>query len=122
MPAISSWFRWLRTVDGLQEQYDRACEDRAAGYAEEIVDIADDSSQDTITKVGKDGQEYETINTEWVARSRLRVDSRKWVASRLLPKYRDKQDLNHGGNVTVTHEMDFTGMPQEGDDDDSGAD
>ena len=37
-----------------------------------------------------DGKEI--INQDVIARSRLRVDARKWIASKLLPKkYGDKQ-------------------------------
>lgn len=93
MPELRTWFRWLRTIDGLRQQYEDACEDRAYLFTEEIMEIADDGSGDTITKVGKDGREYTALDTEWLGRSKLKVDARKWVASRLLPKYRDRQDL-----------------------------
>lgn len=86
MPHAATWFRWLRTVDGLREQYDSACEDRALGYAEDIVEIADDGTRDTDSKGN--------LDSEWLGRSKLRVDARKWVASRLIPKYRDRQDLS----------------------------
>jgi hypothetical protein len=45
---------------------------------------------------GKDDVGYR-LNGENVQRSRLRLDARKWVASKLLPRYADKVDLNHGG-------------------------
>lgn len=114
LPTTSTWFRWLRLVEGLSEQYDRACEDRAMSYAEDIVDIADDSSGDTVEKVGRNGETYETLDTEFVARSKLRVDARKWVASRLVPKYRDKQDVNHSGGL-VLHETNFMGRDPDAD-------
>jgi len=50
--------------------------------AEECLDIADDDSRDT--KVNFDGEEV--CNTEFIARSRLRIDTRKWLAAKLLPK------------------------------------
>ncbi len=50
--------------------------------AEELLDISDNCKYDTITD--KDGKEM--FNGEYVARSRLRVDTRKWLASKLVPR------------------------------------
>lgn len=51
--------------------------------AEECLEIADDDSRDV--KVNPEtGDEY--LNTEFVARARLRIDTRKWLAMKLLPK------------------------------------
>lgn len=59
--------------------------------ADEIQDIADDGSNDYMTIV-KGDESYNVVNHEAINRSRLRVDSRKWIASKLLPKkYGDKQ-------------------------------
>jgi hypothetical protein len=58
--------------------------------AEECLDISDDSRQDI--RVTEDGKTM--IDGEFVARSRLRVDTRKWLASKLLPRqYGDKSLL-----------------------------
>ena len=58
--------------------------------AEEILQIADDASGDI--KYDKDGNE--SLNGEFVARSRLRIDTRKWLAAKLLPKaYGDKKQV-----------------------------
>jgi hypothetical protein len=55
--------------------------------ADEICDIADDASNDYMES-GDDGVKY---NGDAVARSKLRVDARKWVAAKLKPKvYGDK--------------------------------
>jgi hypothetical protein len=63
-----------------------------------MLDIADDTSLDT--RKGKDGDEQP--NTEWITRSRLRVETRKWMAGKLRPKvYGDKIDVEHGGSVSV---------------------
>lgn len=75
--------------------------------AEEIIDIADDGSNDYM-KIVKGDMEYNVEDKEWTNRSRLRVDARKWIASKLKPKrYGDKLDLNHEGNINVTQ---ITGM------------
>ncbi|MBV5333021.1 terminase small subunit protein, partial [bacterium] len=80
-------------LDGFSAQYTRAIQIRAIGWAEEIIEISDDGSQDTYI----DNNGNERTNNEVVARSRLRTDSRKWMLSKVLPKvYGDKLDVNHG--------------------------
>lgn len=87
---------WRRTNKEFMRMYADAKEDQSDLMAEEILEIADDVSRDTIIKTNRDGDEsYECANHEWINRSRLRVDSRKWVASKLKPKtYGDKVDLS----------------------------
>lgn len=72
----------------------RAREARADRLAEEILAIADDGSNDTyIDAAGNQRTDHDAI-----ARSKLRVDSRKWLASKMFPrKYGEKLDVqtNH---------------------------
>ena len=79
MPAYSTVTKWLREDgDGaLVAKYARAREDQADYHADAIVEIADSAEDANI--------------------ARLRVDARKWVASKLRPKvYGDK--VQHGGD------------------------
>jgi len=73
---------WRLYNESFSAQYAKAKLAQADILAEECVDIADDSSNDTITT--QDGREV--FNSEFAARSRLRIDTRKWLASKLLPK------------------------------------
>ena len=89
MPHVATVMRWLfNPLDEddpkleFREQYARAREAQAELNADEIIDIADDSGGDVTA--GEDGGE--TVNHENIARSRLRVDARKWVSSKLRPK------------------------------------
>lgn len=78
-------------------QYTRAKEEQADYLAEEIIEIADDSSNDT-----KEGMYGPMEDKEWTSRSKLRVEARKWVASKLKPKkYGDKLELNQNANVNL---------------------
>lgn len=87
MPSQSMVFRWLREHDAFREQYVLAREVQADTWADEIVEIADDGTQDT--KKRADGSE--TVDAEHIQRSRLRVDTRKWLMSKAAPKkYGDK--------------------------------
>lgn len=95
MPACSTVFRWLTEHDTFQEQYARARDAQADAIFDEILDIADDGSNDYVTKKNADGSEYEAIDHEHISRSKLRVDARKWMAGKLRPKkYGDRQILS----------------------------
>lgn len=99
MPAKTTVFRWLadERFAAFRDQYARAREAQADVFFEEIIDIADDGSNDTYQKDGA-----ELTNHDVIARSRLRVDARKWAASKLAPKkYGEKLDLEHSGGVKV---------------------
>jgi hypothetical protein len=84
MPSMTTVMRWL--ADGTKQEfrlhYAHAREAQADLLAAEILEIADDSSGDIITN--KDGSTR--LDREFVARARLRVDARKWMASKLAPK------------------------------------
>ena len=56
-------------------------------FVEDIVDISDDNKRDA--EVDKSGKKR--INRDFYERSRLRVDTRKWLACKLAPRiYGDK--------------------------------
>ena len=94
MPSRTSVFKWLAEKRSFADQYARAREAQADTLADEILEIADDSERDTI-----DTESGPRANAEWIARSRLRVDARKWLASKMAPKkYGEKIDID--ANVT----------------------
>src|SRR5207249_3959510 len=82
LPARRTILRWVKNDDAAKKLYDAAQEQRMHWYADEIVTIAYDSSKDTIK--GKDGQDL--CNHEWINRSRLKVDSLKFLMSKLAPR------------------------------------
>ena len=86
MPVTGTICRWLTEKPEFKEQYIRARENQADTLADEIIDIADDGSNDWMVRNGKDDDPVWQLNGEHVQRSRLRVDARKWVASKLKPK------------------------------------
>lgn len=105
MPVSSTLFRWLREHEAFKEQYEIAKQECADMFAEDIIDIADDNSQDYVDVTDENGATGATrLNTEHVQRARLRVDARKWVASKLKPKkYGDKisQEVTGAGGGPV---------------------
>lgn len=98
-------FDWLSSNEEFSQQYTRACSERAEAIFEETLEIADDASKDYIET--DDGPR---LNQEHVQRSRLRVDTRKWFVSKMLPKkYGDRitQELTgKDGGPIETKEVD----------------
>jgi hypothetical protein len=94
MPVLSTVFKWLSQQQLFADQYTRAREEQAEALADEIIDIADESYNDYDVK--ENGSLV--VNNEAIQRSKLRVEARKWVASKLKPKkYGDFQRMEHTG-------------------------
>lgn len=91
--------RWLLsesdTYKEFRTQYALARQIQYEFMADEILDIADDGKNDYMERTDEEGETtgYQ-INGEFVQRSRLRVDTRKWFMSKVLPKFKDKPDQN----------------------------
>lgn len=83
LPSKSTINRWRLDVPEFKKKYDLAKLEQADRLAEECLEIADDTSGDAIIDPDT-GQKV--CNHEFIARSRLRIDTRKWLASKLLPK------------------------------------
>jgi len=109
MPDKATVFRWIRKYPSFCDQYEKAKEESADALVEEMLDIADDGTNDWMEKLDKDGKPIGwMLNGEHVQRSRLRLDIRKWAASKLKPKkYGDlsKVELTgkDGGAVEMDH-------------------
>ena len=102
LPASSTIYEHLIESKEFAEKYARAREAQMEAMSDEILAIADDSTHDTMTITRRDGSEDEVADNEWINRSRLRVDTRKWLMSKLnAKKYGDKLDLNHSGEVGI---------------------
>ncbi len=102
MPCAATVFSWMRTDEMFLKQYARAKEESADAMAEEILDISDDGHNDWMTKWYGDN-EVVVENKEALQRSRLRVDTRKWLMSKMKPKrYGDKLDVTSNGKELGT--------------------
>lgn len=102
MPAPAMIFRWLREHKDFSEQYARACRERSEAMAEDILDISDDGVNDWMAiQYGKDPNNVAwKVNNEAVQRSKLRVETRKWLMSKMIPKkYGDKVDVTSDGKA-----------------------
>jgi len=104
-PSSSQILDWVATEPALAEQYTLA---REAGYqliADDILSISDENytmvEEDVLDEAGAplldaEGRRLQRrikvpLSSEGIQRNRLRVDSRKWMLSKMLPKvYGDK--------------------------------
>ena len=99
MPSKTSVMRWLLPDDAqaLRDQYARARELQADTLFDDMLDIADDARNDWMERRGEEDAGW-VANGEHIQRSRLRIDSRKWMAGKLKPKvYGDKQAVEMSG-------------------------
>jgi hypothetical protein len=112
MPNASTVLRWAE-AEPFAQQYAQA---RARGYAllgDEIIDISDEE----VTMVRRDKHAAKddenpdamvevVFDAAAVARNRLRVDARKWMLSKMLPKvYGDKVALTGDGGGAILTEL-----------------
>lgn len=85
LPSAETVRVWLSEDRAFSAQYARAREDQADFYADEIIEIADSTSDPN--------------------KARVQIDARKWKASKLQPKkYGDKIDVNHSGSIQTMSE------------------
>ncbi len=101
MPAMSTIFKWLGKHKEFSDKYAQACTERAEWLAEDLIEIADNGSNDWMANNDPENPGYRT-NGEHIQRSRLRVDTRKWLASKMYPKkYGDKVETTLRGDPTA---------------------
>ena len=99
MPSSRTFFKWIDDDKEKVKRYARAMEIRADSIFEDILEIADDGTNDFMT-ITKGDVEYNVEDREVTNRSRLRVDARKFFLSKVLSKkYGDKLDLTSDGDA-----------------------
>jgi len=101
--STSMFYKWLDRDGENKKQYARACAIRSDILFDEILDIADDNTQDKTTILNAKGQEVEIEDKEFTSRSKLRVEARKWVLAKMNPKkYGEKIEHDVKGDVVVS--------------------
>jgi hypothetical protein len=96
VPSATTFWLWVFQDDTneLSDKLARAREFGVEVLLDEATDIADEAVYDTV----KDDNGNERANSEWISRSRLRVETRIKLAQLLKPrKYGAKVDLTSGG-------------------------
>lgn len=95
-PSSRTIFSWIRNKKSFADSYYVAKEAAADLYAEEILQIADEVMP--LDQFGK-------IDTGAVNQARLRIDARKWIASKLKPK-------RYGDSTTIRGDSEAPLVPQ----------
>lgn len=92
---FKTFYEWIDNDEEKSKQYARATELRAEYLAEEILTISDSTEDDVIT----DENGTPITNHGIIQRDKLRVDTRKWLMSKMMPtKYSDKMNIDHTTN------------------------
>jgi hypothetical protein len=100
MPAESTVRSWaIDPEHPISARYVRAREIGYMKMADELLEISDDGTNDWMARAGQEGETTAySVNGEHVSRSKLRVDTRKWLLSKALPKvFGDKVVNEHIG-------------------------
>lgn len=107
MPSEATVRAWaLDDVEGFSAHYTRAREFGYDRLGEELLEIADTPVVGVKTKTNEKG-EVETTEGDMIEHRRLRVDTRKWMLAKMLPKkYGDKLEL--AGGLTMKTVTDLT--------------
>ncbi len=86
-PSEQTIRKWRYKIPAFASMFTHAKQAQAQIFVDECMEIADDSSRDVM----KNAKGEEVCDNEFVQRSRLRIDTRKWVACKLVPRiYGDK--------------------------------
>lgn len=97
-------YKWISQNDSFRERYARAKADQARVLADEITEIADNTQEGQIITEKPDGVEIK--RADMLEHRKLRIESRKWLAAKLLPKvYGDKLDMNVSGSLDVASRL-----------------
>ena len=97
--SASKISEWARDNADFGERYARAMEHRWDRMSEEILEISDDGSNDWIERQVGEDQTVTVADHEHIQRSKLRVDSRKWLLSKMMPK-------KYGDRLTMAGDVD----------------
>jgi hypothetical protein len=97
----STFYRWMEKDEELRDKYTRAKEVQADYLAELMIEVAFEDKDD----------EKPFVGTNHIQRDRLKVDTLKFIASKLKPKlYGDKLDVTSDGDKIKS--VDITGLVQ----------
>jgi hypothetical protein len=85
LPSHESIFTWLYKYPEFLDLYSHAKEAQQELVADEVLDIADDGTNDYVERIIK-GRPVTVFDREHVQRSKLRVEARQWDLERLAAK------------------------------------
>lgn len=115
-PTRYTIFNWCDSNPAFAAKYARARQVQADALFDDMLEIADDASNDYMEKRNKEGDVtgYE-INGEHHARTKMRLETRKWYAEKLKPKVYGVKAVIEGGDepVRLQHTIDVSRLSLE---------
>jgi hypothetical protein len=104
MPSYGRVMGRINRTSSLRAALARARDTRLNRMAEELLDVADDGRNDWMEKQGRNGT-ITVLNEEAMRRSTLRLDTRKWLLSKMLPaQYGEHVEHTGAGGGPIQHE------------------
>ena len=82
MPSYQQAMKWVKSDPDFQQAYLSAQEFRMNVFADEILEIADDSVGDIRLGFDRNGNIIPEVNVEAIQRSKLRIETRKYLMER----------------------------------------
>jgi terminase small subunit-like protein len=87
MPSRSTVYKWIdENVDEFSIKYAIARERQAHALADELLEIADTPERGVTITTEADGSQ-KIVEGDMINHRRLRYDARKWLTSKILPKF-----------------------------------
>ena len=108
--SSNTWTDWVLLSAEHELQYTHATDERADKIFEDMIKIADDSSQDLLaTDRGEVG------NMVKVQRDKLRIETRKWALGKLKPKkFSDRLTLQGDADNPIQSKLTIEILPATG--------
>jgi hypothetical protein len=110
MPARRTVVDWaLNDHEAFAARYAQAREAQIDHWADEITEIADNGSNDWMRRETQSGRITMIVDQEAAARSRLRIDTKKWLLSKLKPeRYGESLKLSGGLDLNMRTDEQLT--------------
>lgn len=100
-PDATTIYAWIMRHEEFAKQYLTARQLQAQIFVDEVIEICDDVSKDW--RKDKDGNDV--VDHDHISRAALKINTRKWVACKLIPRiYGDKTQTEMSGSLGV-HEV-----------------
>lgn len=100
-PNQNTIHEWRLKIKEFGDLYARAKQHQIECLVDDILEIADDTLNDyTTNEEGK-----RVLDNEHIQRSRLRIDTRKWLAAKLAPRIYGERVQNDNNHTIMNHEQ-----------------
>lgn len=100
-PCVETIRRWRIHVPEFGVKYTAAKQHQIESIVDEMLDIADDTSRDVFVQNGQHKYDHDHIS-----RTRIKIETRKWLASKLVPRlYGDKLNISADNDTNFINKV-----------------